>query len=82
MQSEAMKQEELESLARAMANRVKTQADLEAVTRTLIRTLLETALQAEVTDHLGYAAGDTDRPTFVIQTRKGRGSGDATTKVG
>ena len=34
MQSEALKQEEIEALAREMAKGVKTEADLEAVTRT------------------------------------------------
>ena len=56
MQSEAMKQEEIEALAREMAKGVKTEADLEAVTRTLTKTLIETALKAEMTDHLGYEA--------------------------
>ncbi len=46
MQSEAMKQEEIEALAREMAKGVKTEADLEAVTRTLTKTLIETALKA------------------------------------
>lgn len=58
MQSEAMKQEEIEALAREMAKGVKTEADLEAVTRTLTKTLIETALKAEMTDHLGYEAHD------------------------
>lgn len=42
MQSDAMKQEEIEALAREMAKGVKTEADLEAVTRTLTKTLIET----------------------------------------
>ena len=58
MQSEAMKQEEIESLAREMAEAVKTKTDLEAVTRTLTKTLIETALKAEMTDHLGYESHD------------------------
>ena len=58
MQSEAMKQEDIEALAREMAKGVKTEADLEAVTRTLTKTLIETALKAEMTDHLGYEPGD------------------------
>jgi transposase-like protein len=58
MQSEAMKQEEIEALAREMAKGIKTEADLEAVTRTLTKTLIETALKAEMTDHLGYEAHD------------------------
>ncbi|MCH7822993.1 MAG: hypothetical protein IIA07_13350 [Proteobacteria bacterium] len=58
MQSKAMKQEEIEALAREMAKGVKTEADLEAVTRTLTKTLIETALKAEMTDHLGYEAHD------------------------
>ncbi len=82
MQSEAMKQEEIEAVAREMTKGVKTEADLEAVTRTLTKPLIETALKAEMTDHLSYEAGDTDGPNFVIHTRKGRGTGDATTKEG
>jgi transposase-like protein len=58
MQSEVMKQEEIEALAREMAKGVKTEADLEAVVRTLTKTLIETALKAEMTDHLGYEAHD------------------------
>ena len=58
MQSVEMKQEEIEALAREMAKGVKTEADLEAVTRTLTKTLIETALKAEMTDHLGYESGD------------------------
>lgn len=66
MQSEAMRQEEIEALARGTAKRVKTESDLEAVTRTLTKTLLETGLKAEMTDHLGYEAQD----------RAGSGSGN------
>ena len=58
MQSEEMKREEREALAREMAKGVKTEADLEAVTRTLTKTLIETVLKAEMTDHLGYEAHD------------------------
>ena len=58
MESDTLKQEELEALAREMAKGVKTQDDLEAVTRTLTKTLIETALKAEMTDYLGYEAGD------------------------
>lgn len=58
MQSDAMKQEDIEALAREMAKGVKTEADLEAVTRTLTKTLIETALKAEMSDHLGYEPGD------------------------
>ena len=42
MQSEAMKQEEIEALAREMAKGVKTEADLKAVTRTLTKTARRT----------------------------------------
>ena len=58
MQSETMNQKELEALAREIAKGVKTEADLAAVTRTLTKTLIETALKAELSDHLGYEAGD------------------------
>ena len=72
MQSEAMKQEEIEALAREMTKGVKTEANLEAVTRTLTKTLIETALKAEMTDHLGYAAHD----------RSGVGSGNSRNGTG
>ena len=58
MQSDVMKQEDIEALAKEMAKGVKTEADLEAVTRTLTKTLIETALKAEMSDHLGYEPGD------------------------
>lgn len=72
MQSEAMKQEEIEALAREMSKGVKTEEDLEAVTRTLTKTLIETALKAEMTDHLGYEAHD----------RAGSGSGNSRNGTG
>ena len=72
MQSEAMKQEEIEALAREMTKGAKTEANLEAVTRTLTKTLIETALKAEMTDHLGYAAHD----------RSGVGSGNSRNGTG
>ena len=50
-----------------MAKGIKTEADLEAVTRTLTKTLIETALKAEMTDHLGYEVHD----------RSGAGSGNS-----
>jgi transposase-like protein len=58
MQSEAMDKKELEAMAKEMAKGVKTEADLAAVTRTMMKTLVETALQAELTEHLGYEEGD------------------------
>lgn len=58
MQSEAMDKKELEAMAKEMAKGVKTEADLAAVTRTMMKTLIETALQAELTEHLGYEEGD------------------------
>ena len=42
------KQGDIEALAREMAKRVKTEADLEAVTRMLTKTLIETALKADI----------------------------------
>ena len=66
MQSEAMKQEEIEALAREMTKGIRTEADLEAFTGTLTKPLIEMALQTEMTDHLSYEAGDTDEPDLVI----------------
>jgi len=56
-----MKQEETQALARKMAKGVKTEADLEEVTRTLTKTLVETALKAELADYLSYEAHDRSR---------------------
>ena len=58
MQSETMDKKELEAMAKEMAKGVKTEADLAAVTRTMMKTLIETALKAELTEHLGYEEGD------------------------
>jgi len=66
MQSVEMKEEEIEALAREMAKGVKTEADLEAVTRTLTKT----ALKAEMSDHLGYEPGD-HLEQFIDRTKKG-----------
>jgi transposase-like protein len=81
MQSEAMKQEQIEALAREMAKGVKTEADLEAVTRTLTKTLIETALKAEMTDHLGCEAHD---PTGAGSgnSRNGRNAKTVVSKTG
>ena len=58
MQNETMDKKELEAMAKEMAKGVKTEADLAAVTRTMMKTLIETALKAELTEHLGYEEGD------------------------
>jgi len=58
MQNETMDKKELEAMAKEMAKCVKTEADLAAVTRTMMKTLIETALKAELTEHLGYEEGD------------------------
>ncbi len=58
MQSETMDKKALEAMAKEMAKGVKTEADLAAVTRTMMKTLIETALKAELTEHLGYEEGD------------------------
>jgi len=58
MQGEAIKRKEIKAQAWRMAKGVKTEANLEAVTRTLTKTLIETTLRAEMTNHLGYGAHD------------------------
>lgn len=58
MQSKTMDKKELEAVAKEMAKGVKTEADLAAVTRTMMKTLIETALKTELTEHLGYDEGD------------------------
>lgn len=49
-----MEARELQTLARELARHVKTEADLKVLTKALTKLTVETALNAELTDHLGY----------------------------
>ena len=46
--------EKLKALASSLAKDIKTEADLNALSRELVKLTVETALNAELTEHLGY----------------------------
>jgi transposase-like protein len=59
-----MDREKLKAMARELAKDLKTEADLNMLTKELVKLTVETALNAELTEHLGYekhANGKTDR---------------------
>lgn len=49
-----MDRTKLQALATELAKDIKTEADLNALSRELLKLTVETALNAELTDHLGY----------------------------
>jgi len=49
-----MDRSKLQELAKELAKDLKTQADLSALTSELVKLTVETALNAELTAHLGY----------------------------
>ena len=49
-----MDRTKLQALAAELAKDIKTEADLNALSRELLKLTVETALNAELTDHLGY----------------------------
>ena len=49
-----MDRTKLQALAQELAKDIKTEADLNALSRELLKLTVETALSAELTDHLGY----------------------------
>ena len=49
-----MKDEAMLALAKELAKNLKTEADLNNFSRALKKMTVETALNAELTDHLGY----------------------------
>lgn len=49
-----MEEKALRVLATQLAKNIKTEADLKALTKALTKLTVETALNAELTDHLGY----------------------------
>lgn len=49
-----MDRQKLKALATELAKDIKTEADLNTLSRELLKLTVETALQAEMTEHLGY----------------------------
>jgi putative transposase len=54
METYSMDRSKLQELAKELAKDLKTQADLSALTSELVKLTVETALNAELTAHLGY----------------------------
>lgn len=54
MSTITMDRSKLQALASELAKDIKTEADLNALSRELLKLTVETALGAELTDHLGY----------------------------
>jgi len=54
MLNTTMDRTKLQALAAELAKDIKTEADLNALSRELLKLTVETALNAELTDHLGY----------------------------
>ena len=52
----------LQALANELAKDIKTEADLNALSRELLKLTVETALSAELTEHLGYEKHGDSRP--------------------
>ena len=63
-----MDEKKLKALAAELAKGLKTEADLNAFSRVLTKLTVETALNAELTDHLGH---EKDAPKRVSNTRNG-----------
>ncbi len=49
-----MDRSKLQALAAELAKDIKTEADLNALSRELLKLTVEPSLNAEMTDHLGY----------------------------
>lgn len=58
----SMDREKLKALAAELAKDVKTEADLNALSRELLKLTVETALNAELTEHLGYEKHSDSKP--------------------
>jgi len=63
-----MDENKLKALAAELAKGLKTEADLNAFSRMLTKLTVETALNAELTDHLGY---EKNAPKSGSNTRNG-----------
>lgn len=57
-----MDRTKLQALATELAKDIKTEADLNALSRELLKLTVETALSAELTEHLGYEKHSDSRP--------------------
>jgi len=57
-----MDRTKLQALANELAKDIKTEADLNALSRELLKLTVETALSAELTEHLGYEKHGDSRP--------------------
>lgn len=57
-----MDRSKLQALASELAKDIKTEADLNALSRELLKLTVETALSAELTDHLGYDKHGDSKP--------------------
>jgi putative transposase len=58
----SMDREKLKALAGELAKDIKTEADLNALSRELLKLTVETALNAELTEHLGYEKYGDSKP--------------------
>jgi transposase-like protein len=58
----SMDREKLKALAAELAKDIKTEADLNALSRELLKLTVETALNAELTEHLGYERHGDSKP--------------------
>ena len=57
-----MDREKLKAMAKELAKDIKTEADLNALSRELLKLTVETALNAELTEHLGYEKHSDSKP--------------------
>ena len=57
-----MDREKLKALAKELAKDIKTEADLNMLSRELVKLTVETALNAELTEHLGYEKHADSKP--------------------
>jgi putative transposase len=58
----SMDRERLKALASELAKDIKTEAELNALSRELLKLTVETALNAELTEHLGYEKHSDSKP--------------------
>ena len=72
-----MDRTKLQALANELAKDIKTEADLNALSRELLKLTVETALSAELTEHLGYEKHQT---TFGKTSNSRNGKSQKTVK--
>lgn len=64
-----------EEIVKELSQGIKTQKDLEGLTRQLMKSLIETALHAELDNHLGYeknARSETQNQTLAMAIARRR----------